>query len=66
MYSLTQTGNVTVIAGLLVTVLNYFKVSIAQPELEAFIGAVIIAGGVIASWIGRYRKGDLTKLGFRK
>jgi hypothetical protein len=66
MYSTTQTGNLVALAGLLATVLNYFNVNITSDELQALIGAAAILVGVVTSWVGRYKKGDLTIGGFRK
>jgi len=65
-YSLAQAGNVTALAGILVTILNYYGYTILQTELEAIIGAIVVIVGIIISWVGRYRKGDLTVAGFRK
>lgn len=65
-YSLTQTGNLVALAGLLGTVLNYFGVNIASEELEKLLTAAAVLVGIIVAWIGRYRQGDLTPAGFRK
>lgn len=65
-YSLTQGGNLASIIGLIMLVLNLFKINIAQDEVEKVISAVIILVGVITSWIGRYRHGDLKLSGFKK
>ena len=62
MFSLTQTGNAIALAGLLSTILDFFGFNLAPKELES----VIIGFGIVVSWYGRWRKGDLTKLGFRK
>lgn len=62
MMSLTQSGNAVALAGLLSEILSSFGVAIVADD----ISKVIIAVGIVISWIGRYRKGDLTVLGFRK
>lgn len=62
MFSLTQTGNVVALAGLISTVVEFFGLNLAPKELES----VIIAIGIAISWFGRWRKGDLTVAGFRK
>ena len=63
MYSLTQGGNLTALAGLIATLLkSFFGIELVPDSVEK----VLIAVGIIISWIGRYRKGDLTVVGFRK
>ena len=62
-FSLTQGGNYVVLLGF---ILQLLKVNIATEELTQFVNAALILGGLIVSWIGRYRKGDLTILGTRK
>lgn len=64
--SLTQTGNYTALAGVLVYVLNLLGVHIVQEEIEKVIIAVVCIVGIVTSWIGRYRIGDLTAAGTRK
>lgn len=59
---MTQGGNVGVIVGVLVLVLKQFNLDLAPDELALVVTAI----GVIISWIGRYRQGDLTVAGFRK
>jgi len=65
-YSLTQTGNVAALAGLVTLIANHFGWRIASAEVESLIGAAIVLVGIVASWIGRYRVGDLTIGGSRK
>lgn len=65
-YSLTQSGNLATILGMIMLVLKFYNINIAQEELQTVIGGLLSIAGVIVSWIGRYRVGDLTKLGFRK
>lgn len=66
MYSLTQAGNITALAGTLGLVLHALNVNIAPAEIEALISSIIAVGGILISWYGRYRTGDLTLGGFRK
>ena len=65
-YSTTQTANIVALAGFLVIVLNHFKINITTEEIQAFLGAGLILGGLIWSWVSRYRKGNLTLVGKRK
>lgn len=64
-YSTTQTTNLTAIVGVIVLVLNHFKINIGSDELTLVIGAVLSIGGVVSNWVHRYSKGDLTLGGFR-
>jgi len=64
-FSLTQSGNLTALVGLIVMLLKLFNVNIAETEIQSFIGAFVVIVGIIISWIGRYRKGDLKLSGFR-
>ena len=66
MYSLTQSGNLAAIIGVIVLLLKIFKVNIAEEELQTLAGGILAAAGIVISWIGRYRKGDLKLSGFRK
>lgn len=66
MYSLTQGGNLAVILGLVMLILKYYHINIAQEEVQNLLGFVLGAIGVLVSWYGRYRKGDLKLSGFRQ
>ena len=62
MYSLTQGGNLTVIVGLIGMILAHWNINIAPNEVEQLVVAI----GVVISWFGRYRQGDIKLSGFRK
>ena len=66
MYSTTQAGNIAAFIGVAVILLRHFNVDITEEELQTLAGAVLSFVGIITSWIGRYRKGDLSLSGFRK
>lgn len=66
MYSTTQATNVASIVGVVVLILNHFKVDIGTEELSTLIGSGLAIFGVISNWIHRYKKGGLTLGGFRK
>ena len=61
-YSLTQGGNAIALAGLVSELLKIVGVDIIPGDLEK----IIIAIGIVISWFGRQRHGDLTPLGFKK
>ncbi len=65
-YSTTQTGNLVAFAGLIVTLANYMGYAFTQEEMQALLGAIAILIGIITSWVGRYKQGDLKISGFRK
>ena len=66
MYSLTQGSNLTTLVGFAVLVLNHFGVKIVAEEITSLVGAVVVVVGIIGSWYGRYRVGDLKISGARK
>jgi ABC-type Mn2+/Zn2+ transport system permease subunit len=61
MFSLTQAGNLTAIAGILGSILD-----IPATEIETIVASLVTVIGILLSWYGRFRKGDITILGFRK
>jgi hypothetical protein len=61
MFSLTQGGILVAVLG---TVLVRFGFTEACSN-EIVSVAPLLVGGITA-WIGRYRKGDITPLGFKK
>lgn len=66
MYSLTQAGNLGVFAGIIVLVAKQFHVQLAQDTIVQLLGDIVTIVGLVTSWYGRYRQGDLTVAGFRK
>lgn len=66
MYSLTQAGNLTALAGAVVILLKLFGVEIPAEDVATVLSAIAIVAGPLVSWIGRYRIGDLSVGGFRK
>jgi hypothetical protein len=64
-YSLTQTTNLTAIVGVIVLILNQFKISIGNEELATLIGAGITIVSIVLNFRNRYKKGDLTLGGKR-
>ena len=65
-FSLTQSGNLTALVGLIVMLLKLFNVNIAETEIQSFIGAFVVIVGIIISWVGRWRAGGLYLSGFRR
>lgn len=66
-YSLTQGGNLVVFAGLIVWALKAFlKIEVTSDEATNLITAVLMVVGLVSSWLGRFRQGDITVSGFKK
>lgn len=64
-FSLTQRGNYKVIAGFLVILAQSLGVDIPEGEVVQLLSGITVAIGVIQSWYGRYRIGDINILGQR-
>lgn len=64
--SVTQFSNIGAFIGLLMLVLNHFKINITQDEVQAVLGAAITLGSLIVSFVNRYKKGDITLSGIKK
>ena len=66
-YSMTQGGNLMVIASFISLVLRQTGIIEIESEqiLQVLEGGVMLVG-VVTSWVGRYRRGDVTLGGFRK
>ena len=62
-HSLTIEG---VVAMLIVYFLTISGKNIVPGEADIFLKVVLMLGGAIAAWYGRWRKGDITLLGFKK
>ena len=65
-YSTTQSTNIASIVGVIVLILNHFKINIGSEELTTLIGGGLAVFGIIANFWHRYQKGDLTLGGFKK
>lgn len=64
-YSQTYAAAVVTAAGLLVTVLSMFHVTVLPQDIEFVLGLLINFGGVIWTLVHRNKKGDVTPLGRR-
>jgi len=64
--STTQTTNYTAIVGVIVLILNHFKINIGSDEIMTLIGGAMAIGGVLTNFWHRYQKGDITFAGVRK
>ena len=65
-YSTTQANNIGAFVGVAVILLGKFGFDVKAEELTTIIGAIISIWSIVANWIHRHKKGDLTLGGFRK
>lgn len=69
-YSLTQAGNLGQLVSVILLIVGFTKdPGEAQTTAEAIvttIGAIGYIFSFLSAWIGRYRAGDVTPLGFKK
>lgn len=61
-YSTTQGGNLLVVAGVISMILSKFGVTFLPEEIAMIIASI----GVCVAWYGRWKRGDVNFLGFRK
>lgn len=65
-FSQTIASNITTIAGLVVLLLGKIGVDSSVEEVTTVIGLLTSLAGAIWNWVHRYKKGDITPLGFMK
>ena len=65
-YSTVQASNLTAMIGVLMIILQYFKVNITESEIQSLIGGVLAVAGILLSWWRRYKEGGISLGGFRK
>lgn len=64
-YSITQAGNIAVFAAAISLFFSHPDLS-DPTTIQTLLTALVIVVGAAISFYGRYRRGDLTALGFRK
>lgn len=64
-YSVTQSGNLTVIASAISLIASHADLSSSE-NVQILLTALVVLFSGAVSFYGRYRKGDLTFSGFRK
>jgi hypothetical protein len=64
--SVTQASNIGAFIGVLMLVLEHFKVNITQDEVQVVLGAIITLSSLIVSFVNRYKKGDIKLSGVKK
>lgn len=65
-FSTVQAGNLTAIVGVIMLILNAFKVNVSNEEVTVIIGGFLSVAGILHSWYKRYKVGDVTLGGFKK
>ena len=64
--SMTQSGNMIAIVAFLGLILSKYGVNISSADLTTLITGAVVLGGIITSFIGRYRHGDVSLLGVKQ
>lgn len=68
--SFTQQTNFVALAGIITLLLNSllkkYGIVVAESDVVNLIGALVTLGGIVANYIHRYNKGDVTSTGKRK
>ena len=65
-FSTIQASNLTAMIGVVMILLNYFKIQITQEEIQTLIGGGLAVAGILLSWWRRYAEGGISLGGFRK
>jgi len=63
--SMTQAGNMITIVAFLGLILSHYGINISQADLTTIVTGVVVLVGVVTSYIGRYRHGDVTLMGIK-
>lgn len=64
MYSTTQAANIAAFAGVLVLIAKtVFNKEVAVDDVVTVIGALVSVVAIIANYVHRFKKGDVTALG---
>jgi hypothetical protein len=64
--SITQSTNYLAFAGVIVILLKYAGVEVAEADIQTLIGAVLTIVGIVSNFVHRYNKGDVTVVGNAK
>lgn len=65
-YSQTYAAAITALAGVLVSVLALFHITLLEPNVELVLGNIVTLGGLVWQIAHRYEQGGVTPLGARK
>jgi hypothetical protein len=64
-YSITYAAQISSLVGLLGLILPHFHILVSSTDLATVISAAFVFGGVIVTLYQRYKRGDVTVLGFK-
>jgi uncharacterized YccA/Bax inhibitor family protein len=64
--SVTQVSNYGALVGVVMLLLNHFKINIAKEEVDVIIASVLTLGSLLVNIINRYKKGDIRLSGVKK
>jgi hypothetical protein len=63
--SMTQSGNMIALVAFLGLVLSKYGVNVSAADLTTIIAGLAVLGGIVTSFVGRYRHGDISLLGVK-
>lgn len=67
MYSTTQASNIAAMASVIVLIAKtVFNKEVAAEDITTVISSIIAVVAIMANYVNRYKKGDVTVAGFKK
>lgn len=66
MFSVTQATNYLAFSGVIVVLLRFAGIEVADADIQTVIGSVLTIIGIVSNYIHRKGKGDVTVVGFKK
>ena len=64
--SMTQSGNMIALVAFLGLILSKYGVNVSAADLTTIIAGLAVLGGIVTSFVGRYRHGDISLLGVKQ
>jgi hypothetical protein len=65
MYSVTQGSNIAIFIAVLTLLVKKLNWDLTQEDITTIAAAIVALVAVIASFVNRYKKGDVTLAGFK-
>jgi hypothetical protein len=65
-YSTTAAGSIATVAGFLALIASHYGLTyITTTDLTSVLGALLVIGGIVTSWISQVKNGSQTVAGFK-